>query len=423
MKLVLGFVIALISFSAIFAQPSGPVIKTSKSVVSIHDGDQYMHEAWKLDENLKPDVLSVNLVNGAPREVTFITDIDRISFQVESGKKYDFVIQKGETLYPQQIIGIAFRPHPMRFHTGNISDVAPQLHGPVLNLSGGGRYSKQALQEMVDRVRGCKDCDTKLDIVRIGTVPVGAVRDERHGLPNTIFFALNGVDSVTTHMIMSREIADLDQVVRDVEKAEIVFFDGGQQCGYVNKLKGTRLQVAVESVYKRGGGVGGTSAGEAILGDIVYDGCLGSVSSPDALMDPYNPSLTFTYDFFKFPQMTSVVTDQHFVKRDRMGRALAFLARQIQDARAKSVLAIAVDEDGALLIDPDGLAMVTSPSNAYLIVADHKPEVCRKGKPLTYSNFKVWRVKPGETYDLKNRPKTGYYTVSVKEGKLDRDPY
>ena len=58
-----------------------------------------------------------------------------------------------------------------------------------------------------------------------------------------------------------------------VQRAEIVFFAGGDQCNYVRLIKGTALEAAVEAVHARGGGVGGTSAGEAIQGEIVYDSC------------------------------------------------------------------------------------------------------------------------------------------------------
>ena len=37
--------------------------------------------------------------------------------------------------------------------------------------------------------------------------------------------------------------------------------------------------------------------------------------------------------------------------------------------------------------------------------------------------YKLWRVQPGGTFDLRNRPTTGYYTVSVTDGVLSGNPY
>ena len=40
--------------------------------------------------------------------------------------------------------------------------------------------------------------------------------------------------------------------------------------------------------------------------------------------------------------------------------------------------------------------------------------------PLTYSNYKIWKVPTGGTFDLKNRPTTGYYLRSVTNGVIER---
>jgi cyanophycinase-like exopeptidase len=121
--------------------------------------------------------------------------------------------------------------------------------------------------------------------------------------------------------------------------------------------------------------------------------------------------------------MEGTVTDQHLVRRDRIGRTFAFVARLIRDGRARRVLAVAVDEKTAVLVDRKGLARTVGASAAYFILGDHPPETCEPGKPLTYSDFKIWKVTPGGTFDLRRRPKTGHYLVSVHQGKLSRDPY
>jgi cyanophycinase-like exopeptidase len=191
----------------------------------------------------------------------------------------------------------------------------------------------------------------------------------------------------------------------------------------VKNFRGTRVETAVEAVYARGGGVGGTSAGFAIQGEFTYDACSGSVTSSQALADPFHRSVTFTYDFFNWAHLGGVITDQHFVVRDRMGRTLAFLARQIRDGRATSALGVAVNEATSVVVDGQGLATVMGDGPAYFILADHAPEVCEPRTPLTYSNYKIWKVPAGGTFNLANRPATGFYLVSVTAGALSGDPY
>src|SRR6185295_8361900 len=165
-------------------------------------------------------------------------------------------------------------------------------------------------------------------------------------------------DSVETLVITRATDANTAAVEATVKNAEVVFFAGGDQCDYVKNFKGTKVETAVESVYARGGGVGGTSAGLAVLGEFVYDACTASAVSADALANPYHRSVTFTYDTFHWNHFQSTLTDSHFVTRDRMGRLMAFLARQIQDGKVAAPLGVAVNEVTSLEVDRNGLATV-----------------------------------------------------------------
>ena len=75
---------------------------------------------------------------------------------------------------------------------------------------------------------------------------------------------MNGVGSAVTLIVRDRKEAARADVVKDVRNAEIVFFAGGDQCNYIRWIKGTRAHRAVERLFRRGGGVGGNSAGLAI---------------------------------------------------------------------------------------------------------------------------------------------------------------
>ncbi|HSN89208.1 MAG TPA: Type 1 glutamine amidotransferase-like domain-containing protein, partial [Thermoanaerobaculia bacterium] len=236
-------------------------------------------------------------------------------------------------------------------------------------------------------------------------------------------YAMNGVDSVETLVITRASDANTAAVNTTVRNAEVVFFAGGDQCDYVRNFKGTLVETAVESVYAKGGGVGGTSAGTAILGDFTYDACTASILSTEALANPYHRAATFTYDFFKWANLQNTITDSHFVARDRMGRLMSFLARQIKDGKATSSLGIAVQERTSVVIDRNGMATVMGEGPAYFVLADHMPETCQSGTPLTHSNFKIWKVNANGTFDLRTRPTTGFYLRSVTNGVISSNPY
>lgn len=101
--------LALLTISA-NAQEKLPVIKSTVSVITIQDGGTLKNNYWTLAPDAKPDVYEADLIDGKPHKVTFITDIDSISFMVEEGKKYDFIVQRGADLCYTQIVGTRFIP-------------------------------------------------------------------------------------------------------------------------------------------------------------------------------------------------------------------------------------------------------------------------------------------------------------------------
>jgi cyanophycinase len=293
--------------------------------------------------------------------------------------------------------------------------VNPTLTGPAYNLGGGGPDVDSAIQWMINQARGCTSCSTEVDVV--------VIRSSGDDGYNEPIYNMKGVNSVETLVLNSPDDANRPDVVASVQNAEAIFFAGGNQCDYIQNFKGTGLETAVESVVAGAGGIGGTSAGAMIQGNFVYNACKGSVSSREALDDPYDSKISFTYDFFKWPNLESVIVDTHFDTSHRMGRLLTFVARQIQDGKADSVLGVGVEEGTSVVVDKKGLARVRGEGAAYFVLGDHRPEECRPGRPLTVSDYKVWKLNNGDTFDLKNRPTTGYDRVSVNDGQIEPDRY
>ncbi|PUV25806.1 retropepsin-like aspartic protease [Sphingobacterium athyrii] len=94
----------LLTFTLIFAafmatkaqdQQNLPVIRASKSMVSIRDGKLFAKDVWKLTPTTAPDIYYTQ-VPRAKRKITFITDKDSISFTTVYGKTYDFIILLNE---------------------------------------------------------------------------------------------------------------------------------------------------------------------------------------------------------------------------------------------------------------------------------------------------------------------------------------
>ncbi|MEU5217276.1 hypothetical protein AB0G79_13900 [Streptomyces sp. NPDC020807] len=306
-----------------------------------------------------------------------------------------------------------------RIRLGNTADVSRSTwNGPAFTMNGAGGIVTASMTRAIDDVRGGTGA---LDVVVLaGSAPTSGSKTPEC---DTIS-GLAGVNSCTTWTLTAASDGNNSQVNTDVRNAEFVYFAGGDQCRYA-AWKGTALEASVESVVAKGGGSGGGSAGHHINSPIVYDACNGSVTSAEALANPYDRYISFTTGMFEWANYGSVINDSHFVTRDRMGRTMSFLARAVKDGLAPGGAAwgVGVEEGGgSLYLDRNGTATQYG-KDAYVVLADHQPEQAVDRKPLTYSGFKIWRLTPGSTFDFKNRPTCGYYLRSVTNGVTDPNLY
>jgi cyanophycinase len=237
---------------------------------------------------------------------------------------------------------------------------------------------------------------------------------------NAEFQAACPGNSVVTLVITSNEGANDPFVAEKIRNARAIFIAGGDQSNYVKYWTGNAVRKEINEAVKRGVPIGGVSAGLAVQGEFVFDSMLDTVTSPEALANPYDPHVTLVRDFLSIPVLKSIITDSHFSQRERMGRSLAFLARIVQDGWAQEVHGIGIDETTAVLVEADGHARVVGKNSAYFMTLDHRPEVCVDGKPLTLGHVKVVKLSAGDTFDLRTWVGTGgsSFEVNVVDGKM-----
>jgi cyanophycinase-like exopeptidase len=234
---------------------------------------------------------------------------------------------------------------------------------------------------------------------------------------NDYFYSELGVtvNSVETIVIHNSAGALDPYVLQKVAQAEAIWFAGGNQWNYVNFFKGNAMQDALNHhVNVKQAVIGGTSAGMAILGSYYFDAQNGTVSSAQALFDPYFSTVSLGYnDFLEIPFLEDVITDTHYDNPDRRGRHTVFLARYATDIGNRS-LGIASEERTAVCIEPDGTAKVfgnypSSNDYAYFLQASCEstffPETCSPGQPLHWQRnndavkvYKVPGTPSGENY-------------------------
>lgn len=238
---------------------------------------------------------------------------------------------------------------------GDTTDITTSTT-PGVVLMGGGTDVDQAFRWMINRSGGG-------DVVIVRASGTAAYNEYVDGL--------GSVNSVETLLINSRQLADDENVAKIIREAEMLFIAGGDQSHYVRYWKGTKTEDAINYLLnEKKVPVGGTSAGCAILGSSYYTGEAGSVTSIDALENPFHAGITIGHDdFLEVPFLNNLITDQHYLARNREGRHVAFIARTQQSTNA-AARGIAVDERTAVCIDEKGIASVIGSSKAYFIQSD-----------------------------------------------------
>lgn len=180
---------------------------------------------------------------------------------------------------------------------------------------------------------------------------------------NDYLYNLMAANSVNTLIVNSVDKANSAYVEWAIKRAEFVFVAGGDQSKYLNFWADTKLQSALQHVYDKGGVIGGTSAGMAMMSSTVYDpdGISGAISD-EVVTDLCHATLNFSTGMLSIPVMSNTLTDTHFQQRDRMGRAMVFLANQPIQYRI-----IAASEATALFITANGDSVVIGDNEVYVL--------------------------------------------------------
>ena len=216
------------------------------------------------------------------------------------------------------------------------------------------------------------------------------------------------VNSVETLVITSVAGATNPYVLDKVANAEMIWFAGGDQWNYVSFFKDNALEDLLnQHINVKNAPIGGTSAGMAILSGKYFNAQNGSVTSSQAMNNPYHPNVTLGYDdFLSVPFLEDVITDTHYDNPDRRGRQSTFIARFKNDFNYE-VKGIAANEYVAICIDENGKARVFGEypdyeEYAFFVQANctnaNGIETIQSGVPLTWNYdgqaLKVYKV-PG----------------------------
>jgi cyanophycinase len=181
------------------------------------------------------------------------------------------------------------------------------------------------------------------------------------------------------------------EVYDAVAAATGFFMTGGSQLRISSALGGTPLAEAIRRRHAEGMVVAGTSAGAAVLSRHMIS--MGeSGGTPRRRLVQMAQGLGFAPD---------LVIDQHFRRRDRMGRLITALSYNPEP------LGVGVDEDTLAMIDAEGVLTVLGAGAVTVVDASAlrftDSHAVHRGQPVAMLGLKVDFLTSGCRYDTRRR--------------------
>lgn len=206
------------------------------------------------------------------------------------------------------------------FPVPRLADVNPAGIDGALVICGGGELPPAAVERFVELAGGE---DAKLVVI-----PTASERaDEADEATWTTVWNERGIKSVTVLHTRSRDVADTDEFVAPLKTATAVWFEGGLQARIAEAYVGTQVEQELDALLRRGGVIGGTSAGAAIQSRLMI-----ASGNPDAVIRQ------------GLDLLPGAVIDQHFKARNRQPRLTGVLEQH------SGYYGLGIDEGTALIV-------------------------------------------------------------------------
>ncbi|WP_300603263.1 cyanophycinase [Niabella sp.] len=252
-----------------------------------------------------------------------------------------------------------------------------------LFIIGGGDRSPQLMQELV-KTAGFRANDY------IVILPMAT------GIPEESAAFISGQlaeickNPITSFNFSGEQANSHQSWIDSVRNARLIYIVGGDQNKFMDVVKGSRLFTAMHQAFANGATISGTSAGAAVMSEIMITGEERDKSDKDSFREiKRNNAVTTQGMGF----ITSAIVDQHFIKRSRYNRLLSVLS----DHPDKTV--IGIDESTAIIVKGKKVRVVGE-SQVLVIANPRKLNVFNNDK-ATFKNASLSLFSAGEGFELK----------------------
>jgi cyanophycinase len=258
----------------------------------------------------------------------------------------------------------------------------------TLFIIGGGDRSRSMMEEFVTLAGGPEKA-------RIRIIPNASGDADTSGIEMTAEFKSLGVNDVS-YVLYTREQAEKPGAERAFDGATGIYFTGGDQVRITRALLKTPVHRALLDLYRNGAVIGGTSAGAAIMSEVMITGDEKINKDTVNLFPMIRQGNVETVEGMGF--VTDAIIDQHFVRRKRHNRLITVVLEHPQ------LLGVGIDEATAVVIGPDHSFRVTGESVVLVYDATKATQATTDtAGNLAASGMVLHVLKAGDRYDLSGR--------------------
>jgi cyanophycinase len=195
--------------------------------------------------------------------------------------------------------------------------------------------------------------------------------------------------------ILTREQALKEESCGLLEDAGGVFFSGGDQARLMGVLLNTPLHKKLLEIYEKGAVIGGTSAGAAVISEIMITGDEKREVKEGHEFETLQAGIVVTAPGLGF--IKTAIVDQHFATRKRHNRLISLIAENPR------LLGIGIDECTAIIVNPDETFDVIGEKDVVIYDASRAKVNIAPSKSIGISNMILHVLLPGTKFNLKKR--------------------
>ncbi|ETZ19904.1 cyanophycinase [Pedobacter sp. V48] len=199
------------------------------------------------------------------------------------------------------------------------SSIAQQRSLPKgsLFIIGGGSRSPELLQKLI-KTANLSSKDYMIVLPMSSGDPVASFNAIKEELSSQ---AENSIG----YLNFTTESANNKKLLDSLSGAKLIFITGGDQSRFMKVVLNTPIYKAIHQAYNKGATVAGTSAGAAVMSKYMITG--NQLAGDTTYRETFNKLIDKNIEFEQgLGLLTSVIIDQHFIKRSRFNRLLSALA-------------------------------------------------------------------------------------------------